>query len=1462
MSNKKFFNLCFKIASVWSLFGIVAFVQTPVFVQSAMGEAPPSAIAPDNTLGVENSKVVTNFNLNGLPVEVITGGATRGINLFHSFREFNVSEGRGAYFLSPSADIQNILARVTGSNRSEILGKLGTSGNSQPNLFLINPNGIIFGKNASLDVQGSFIATTANSIQFGSQGIFSATNPQVLPLLTINPNALLFNQINQNATIQNNSIAPAGKDPAGIDIFGLRVPDGKSLLLVGGNVSMDRGWAIANGGRIELGGLTEAGSIGIQSNGDNVSLNFPNGVQRGDISLNNGAIVGVIGGGSGSIAANARNLEILAGSQFFAGIGSGLGTVNTQAGDITVDATEQIKLAGTDSLIFNSVQSQAVGNAGNITLKAGSLEVTDGAQINSFTRGRGNAGNITIQAKDAVSLDGVGLLSSGVDSDAVGNAGKIDITTGSLSLTNGAEIISLTNGQGNAGNITIQAKDAVTFDGFQFFNDKSSFFTVLLSNVEAGAIGNGGNIDITAGSLSLTNGGQLLVGVDEKTNTLPGGQGTAGNVNINVRDAFTISGTNSRISGGLGAGSVGRGGDIKVQAGNVFVKDGGEIAAFSDGKGDAGNISITSRNLVSLDKSVVANLVLSREAIGNAGKIDITTGSLLLTNGAQINSSTRGQGNAGNITIQAKDAVTFDGFQFFDNKNSIAYTGILSDINAGAVGNGGNIDITAGSLSLTNGGQLLVGVDEKTNTLPGGQGIGGTVNINVRDAFTISGTDSKIIGSLGTGATGLSGNINIQASNIFVRDGAQINSFTRGQGNAGNITIQAKDVVIFDGTDNNGNKSGLFSIVGDDAIGNGGTVSITSGSLSLNNGGSLGIYVSDASDVLQGKKATGGTANIDVRDAFTISGEGSNIFASLGSGVVGIGGDVIIKAGNLSIQNAGEISSNNYGKGNAGNIDITTGSLNLANRAGIFADTYGEGNGGNITVEAKDLVEVLSDSHLDSDVEQFARGNAGDITINTGRLIVRNSQIGPSVFGEGNAGNFTIIASKSVELSGQLNKREGDTSQEGSVGFPGGLLTQIDVLGKGKAGNLTIETSRLSVSDGSKIQAATFGDGDAGNIFIRADEIDLFETEKPNFYSTGIFAGVQTDGRIEAGIIDPRNGIPPKGQGGNLTIATRKLSVRDGAEVFVQTTGEGDAGKIFIRAGESVNVTGVSTGSLERQRTSKITAGASQTSTGNGGSLTIETPLLNVTDGGFISSTSEGTGNAGIMTINADRIRLDNQASLNTNTRSPNKDPNREQATINLNTQNLTLRRNSNITTNATGENVIGGNINIDTDLLIALENSHISANSGNSRGGQVRINAQGVFVGTQPSDVSKYITATSGVGLSGTVNVNSPDNSAIQNNLTELPTNAIDTNALIANSCIARANKKQENSFIITGGGALPNRPGDVSMSNYSTGRVRGVNNENTSRPWKKGDPILEPTGVYRLSNGQLVMSRECQNN
>ncbi|MFN6455017.1 MAG: beta strand repeat-containing protein [Nostoc sp. EfeVER01] len=1643
-------------------------------ISTALNQAMPASaqITPDNSLGAEASQLNPNVLINGALGDKVNGGAIRDSNLFHSFSEFNIQDGQRVYFAN-STGIENILTRVTGGNASNIFGTLGVDGAA--NLFLINPNGILFGQNARLDVQGSFVGTTANGVQFGNQGIFSATNPQGPPLLTVNPSALFFNQINQGAGIQNNSIAPAGKDPAGFNVYGLRVADGKSLLLVGGNVSMDSGELNAYGGRVELGGLAAPGNVNLLFNGDNLSLKFPLNVTRADVSLTNEAFVYVEAAGGGDIAINARNINILGGSQLNAGIAEGLGKPEATAGNITLNATGEIKVADSGSRIRNLVREDSKGNGGNITIDAGSFSLSDDARLSASTYGQGNAGNVTVGAKDAISLAGNAYIFSTVEAGGVGKGGNIDINAATLSLTDGAQLLTATRGRGNAGNITIQARNAVTFNG----KDSNGFPSASFSSVLAGGVGNGGKINITAGSLFLTNNGKLDVGVDEASDTNSAGEGQGGAVDINVRDAFTISGTNSGIFGNLSTGAVGRGGDITIKAGeiavensgtitsetygkgntgditintrnlivrnsqlgsvvhgegnagnfqiiasdsvelsgeipgnekgfpggilaqldvtgkgkggnlyietkrlsvsdgskvqaatfgqgdagNLFIRaddidvfetekpnfystgifagvqldprtvklpqgnggdlrietrnlslqNGGEIGSSTSGKGDSGNIFITASDTISLDAaSYIYNNVQSR-AEGNAGNIEITTGSLFATNGAQINSLTRGLGNAGSITIQARDAVSFDG-----KDNNGNESGLFSVVGADAIGNGGTVNITSGSLTLNNGGTLGVYVSNTSDGLKGKKSFGGTANINVRDVFTISGEGSGIFASIGSGVVGRGGDINIQAGNLFIQDtgeissflgfgaegrggdiniqtgnlfiqngseinsstygignsgnisitardtftisgtnsgifanlgadaegnagnidittgslsvtnGAQINSFTRGRGNAGNITIQARDAVTFDGLDSD-EYTGSFSSVETGAVGNGGSINITSGSLSLINSGTLGVSVDRASEELPGGQGIGGNININVRDAFTISGTDSGIDAFLGAGAVGQSGDINIQAGNLFIKDGGRINSS----------------------------TYGQGNAGNITVEAKDLVEILNDSNLDSDVQEGAIGNAGDITIKTGRLIVRNSQTGPSVLGEGNAGNFTIFASNSVELSGQINRREGDTSQVGSVGFPGGLFAQVNILGKGRAGNLTIETTRLSVSDGSKIQAATFGDGDAGNVFIRADEIDLFETDKPNFFNTGIFAGVQRDGRVDAGIIDPRNGRLPKGQGGNLTIETRKLSVRDGAEVFVQTQGNGDAGKLFIRASESVNVIGVSKGSLERQRSSEITAGASQKSTGNGGSLTIETPLLNVADGGIISSSSQGKGTAGDININGNIARLNN-SQITARTAST------DGGNINFNlSQYLLLRNGSQISTSAgtaqAGGN--GGNITINTPFIVAVpdENSDITANAFTGTGGNIQINSQGIFgIESRPKLTEKSdITASSELGVSGVTNINTPDNSSIQNSFTGLSPNVIDTNALIANSCISRGTKRQENSFHITGSGALRYTPGDVLTSAYTTGDVRSV--EPTPRPWKKGDPIIEPQGLYRLPNGQLILSRSC---
>lgn len=209
-----------------------------------------------------------------------SAGQTVGNNLFHSFGKFNLNSNETAIFQS-NPNIQNILSRVTGGNQSLIDGLIRTQ--SGVNLFLLNPSGIIFGQNARLDVGGSFVGSTANALQFGNIGFFSATNKNIpSALLTINPSALFFNQINA-APIVNNSIAPAGRDPSRFNTSGLRVADGQSLLLVGGDININNGRLNAFGGRVELGGLAGQGTVGLNVDDKNLSLSFPDGVTRADV---------------------------------------------------------------------------------------------------------------------------------------------------------------------------------------------------------------------------------------------------------------------------------------------------------------------------------------------------------------------------------------------------------------------------------------------------------------------------------------------------------------------------------------------------------------------------------------------------------------------------------------------------------------------------------------------------------------------------------------------------------------------------------------------------------------------------------------------------------------------------------------------------------------------------------------------------------------------------------------------------------------------------------------------------------------------------------------------------------------------------------------------------------------------------------------------------------------------------
>ncbi|MBW4592134.1 MAG: filamentous hemagglutinin N-terminal domain-containing protein [Brasilonema angustatum HA4187-MV1] len=702
-------------------------------------------ITPDNSLGAESSVVAPNVEIKGIPSDRIDGGATRGTNLFHSFQEFNINAGRGAYFSNP-AGIANILTRVTGGNVSNIQGVLGVLGNA--NLFLINPNGIIFGPNARLDVGGSFLGSTANSLIFKNNFEFSATNPQAPPLLTINvPIGLRFRDNPGNITNQSRALDTS------TNIFGLAVKQGNSLTLVGGDVSLDGGILFAPGGRVELGGLSAPGTVGLNADG---SLSFPVGVQRGDVSLTNGAEVGVNSGGGGSIAVNARNLNISGGSGLYAGIGQGLGTVGSQAGDITLDATGDIKVAG--SYVFNYVASQAVGNSGNINITTGSLSLTDGARLIGSTLGQGNAGNVSVRASGAVDLAGSNTtIFSTVEAGGVGNGGNIDIKAAAFSLKDGAQLLTLVRqasdtqpaGRGDAGNVIVDVTGPVTIAGVGI---KSGNPGAIFSYVGTRATGNGGNITISSGSFSLSDGAQLIASTF--------GQGNAGSVSVRALGFVELADSNTGFISAVEATGVGKGGNIDIKAATLSLKDGARLDTSTRGVGDAGNVTIfSSRNV--LFEGVGSNgspsgvfSTVQPTAKGNGGSITLQTGTLSVTNGAAIIASTLGQGNAGNVNITASDTISFNGIG-----SDGSPSGISSSVGSGVVGGGGGIKIEQ---------------QERSN--------------NPQERFTepqilrFSITIEPFGNASFPDATGNSGNISITTRSLSVTNGARLTTSTFGGG--------------------------------------------------------------------------------------------------------------------------------------------------------------------------------------------------------------------------------------------------------------------------------------------------------------------------------------------------------------------------------------------------------------------------------------------------------------------------------------------------------------------------------------------------------------------------------------------------------------------------------------------------------------------------------------------------------
>lgn len=568
-----------------------------------------SKIVPDSTLGNESS-TATPLNPDS-PIDGIRGGAIRGTNWFHSFLEFNVGEGREAYFLSPNANIQNILVRVTGGKASEILGILGTRGGASPNLFLINPNGIIFGPNSLLDVGGSFVASTASSLKFSNKTDFSATEPQTPPLLTVSvPIGLQFGE--GVGRIVNQSYD------------GLRVLPGRTLALVGGDVALEGGYLIAESGRIELGSVARSSLVSLTPISSGWTLGYE-GVQNfKDILLSQEALVNAGAERGGDIQVQGKSVILTEGSSIQSyGYSSG--------GSLTVNATDSLELMGFvprgNGFSNSSLQNNTfgAGTTGELRINTRKLIVQDGAVVSTSTAmGTGKGGELQVNASDSVNL-------SGVDPRGFSSG-----------------LFAITNGEGQGGNITVNTNTLRLADGA----------VVSARTTDAG---NSGNITVNANTLETVRGGQVL--------TATRSSGKAGDINLNVYNSVTLSGSDptfaerlarlgsdinneGAISGLLAntaEGSTGNGGSVIIKTGQLNITDGAEVAVSSKGTGDAGNLQVQTDS-IRLDNG---GKLTATSTSGEGGNIGLSNLNLLLLRGnSEISTdATSGTGNGGNINI-------------------------------------------------------------------------------------------------------------------------------------------------------------------------------------------------------------------------------------------------------------------------------------------------------------------------------------------------------------------------------------------------------------------------------------------------------------------------------------------------------------------------------------------------------------------------------------------------------------------------------------------------------------------------------------------------------------------------------------------------------------------------------------------------------------------------------------------
>lgn len=846
----------------WIAGGIALYCLIPISPTRAQ-------IVPDGTLPV-NSIVTPGGN-----TTLITGGTVAGTNLFHSFEQFSIPTGSTAFFDNDSA-IQNIVSRVTGGAVSNIDGALRANGTA--NLFLLNPNGIIFGRNATLSIGGSILASTANSVSFADGTQFSATAPQATPLLTVSvPIGLQFGgtagPIRVHGSGNNLSVDP--NTLAFIEVenpVGLQVQLDKTLALVGGDVTLDEGNLIAKQGRIEVGSVAGPGLVSLTPTDKGWTLGYENVPTYGDIQLSRRASVNASGSGGGDIQVQGRHVTLEDGSAIFA-----LTLGSKPGGTVSVNASDSVEVIGTsaDGLFPSALftDTQGAGAGGDLTITTKQLSVRDGAEVTADTLGTGDAGSLTVNAFDSIKLIGISAdshFASGLFTvtKGAGAGGELTINTRQLLVKDGAYVSTSTYGTGKAGTLAVNALDSVELSGTTLQGRPSALFT---NTQGAGAAG---DLTITTNQLLVQNGARITASTS--------GAGDAGSLSVNASDSVELSGTaaDGLYPSGLFAeveqGATGNGRNLTIETGQLLVQNGAVVSAATSGTGAGGTLEVKASEAVELIGESAYKFPsglftsVQKGATGAGGNLTLETRRLIVQDGARITASTWGEGVAGTLIVKASESVKLSGTSEDGQRPSLLTAQTTN------TGDAGNLRIETEQLTVRDGAKVSVSTS--------GSGQAGSLNVNAANTVKLDGQDSGLFARAING--GNAGSLTIATRQLTVQNGAEA-TVSSPLGQAGNLTVMADSILL--------NRGNLTAVTGKGQAEGGANITlqlrdllqmrnesrISADALATANGGNINI----TTDFLIAQPPTGPSGS-DIR-ANAIKGNGGRVNIT-SSGIFGI----------------------------------------------------------------------------------------------------------------------------------------------------------------------------------------------------------------------------------------------------------------------------------------------------------------------------------------------------------------------------------------------------------------------------------------------------------------------------------------------------------------------------------------------------------------------------------------------